>query len=175
MATDPGADETVRVRITGRGIDMERDVSVAVLPQLVSFLLGAPAVAAPGRVLEGLVPAAGGTERVTSIAEYLREKQPRTSADTLLALSGYLELIDHKRPFTREDMRRLMRAARLTEPANFPRDFAVAVTKGYIQAVTGGFQLTNSGLEAVRQPGALATPRSAAARRANRKRPDESA
>lgn len=175
MATDTRVDETVRVRITGRGIDMERDVAVALLPQLVSFLLGAPAGTAPGRAPESPASMAGGTERVTSIAEYLREKQPQTSADTLLVLSGYLELIDNKRPFTREDMRRLMRAARLAEPANFPRDFAVAVTKGYIQAVAGGFQLTNTGLEAVRQPGALAAPRGTGARRASRKRPESDA
>jgi hypothetical protein len=110
--------------------------------------------------------------------EYLREKRPQTSSDTILVLAGYLELHENRRPFGREDLRRLLRAARLPEPANFPRDVGVAVSKGYIQPFGEGFQLTNSGLDLVGHPGPLVAPRvrtTTRGRRGERVREDDEA
>jgi hypothetical protein len=104
-------------------------------------------------------------ERPVGPAEYIREKKPQTSSDTILVLAAYLELHERRRPFSRDDLRRLMRSARLPEPANFPRDLGVAVSKGYIQALDDGFQLTNTALELVGQPGPLVPSRGRTPRR----------
>lgn len=168
--------ETVRVRITGRGIDLEREIPVTWLPALMSLLFGTQeavgqatpmphtgmVTSAPGR------PAGAIPDRPTGAVEYVREKQPQTSSDTILVLAGYIEFFEHRRPFSRDDLRRVMRAARLPEPANFPRDVGVAVSKGYIQPFGDGFQLTNSGLELLGQPGPLVAPRGRAAPRSRR-------
>src|SRR5262249_23509612 len=104
-------------------------------------------------------------ERPVGAAEYIREKRPQTSSDTILVLAGYLELHERRRPFGRDDLRRLMRVARLPEPANFPRDVGVAVSKGYIQPLEDGFQLTNTALDLIGQPGPLLPARGRAVSR----------
>lgn len=160
-------EETVTIRISGRGIDLTREIGIGLLPQLMSFLFtGRGAVVEPTgirhtddttqRLVDDLV---GRMERPTGVVEYLREKRPQTSSDTILVLAGYLELHENRRPFGREDLRRLLRAARLPEPANFPRDVGIAMTKGYIQPLGDGFQLTNSGLDLIGHAGPLITPR----------------
>jgi hypothetical protein len=169
----PAEDETVRVTVTGRGIDMTREVSISLLPRLIALLVGAePTVDVTTNTIH--TEDAGihrdrrdvsEMERPVGAAEYIREKRPQTSSDTILVLAAYLELNEKRRPFGRDDLRRLMRIARLPEPANFPRDLGVAVSKGYIQPLDDGFQLTNSGLELVGEPGALVPSRGRAARR----------
>lgn len=187
MTNDKGGQgETVTVRITGRGIDLSREIDIGALPQIMSFLFSSRGPVSPpdgGRhtqIITSASPATpvGGLERPTGIVEYLREKRPQTSSDTILVLAGYLELHENRRPFGREDLRRLLRAARLPEPANFPRDVGVAVSKGYIQSFGEGFQLTNSGLDLVGHPGPLVAPRVRTAtrgRRGERAREDDEA
>jgi hypothetical protein len=160
--------ETVVVKISGTGIDLEREIAISALPRLMEFLFGSDAPPAgptaalhtqpAGRVSAPLHVA--GMERAPGIVEYLRDKRPQTSSDTILVLAGFLELHEGRRPFGREDIRRLLGAARLAEPANLPRDVGVAVAKGYIQPLGDGFQLTNSGLDLIGQAGPLVAPRS---------------
>jgi hypothetical protein len=175
--------ETVRVVITGRGVDLSREVSVALLPRLIAVIFGqADTVAAATntihtdpRAIHQVAADVSALDRPVGPVEYLREKRPQTSSDTILVLAAYLELNERRRPFGRDDLRRLMRSARLPEPANFPRDVGVAVSKGYIQPIEDGFQLTNSALELIGQPGPLLPPRgrSGRSRRPGRARDDE--
>jgi hypothetical protein len=164
--------ETIRVTITGAGIDFAREVTIDLLPRLIALLVG-PVEPAAGdtdtirteqHVIRQGAPAVSPAERPVGVAEYIREKRPQTSPDTILVLAAYLELHENRRPFGRDDLRRLMRVARLPEPANFPRDLGVAVSKGYIQPFDEGYQLTNSGMELIGQPGPLVPSRGRAAR-----------
>jgi len=172
-------DEAIVVKITGNGIDLERRIPIGLLPRLMAFLLaGEGSLDRPtslrhtGRETSTSSPLhVGGMERPVGVVEYLRDKRPQTSSDAILVLAGFLELHEGRRPFSREDIRRMIRAARLPEPANLPRDVGVAVTKGYIQPLGDGFQLTNSGLDLVAQPGPLLAPRTGSSgRRAGRGR-----
>jgi hypothetical protein len=159
--------ETVLVRITGKGIDLERRIGIDALPRLMAFLFdggGPGGLPTSSRHTFGpTAPAprlhADVADRPVGVVEYLREKRPQTSSDTILVLAGFLELHEHRRPFSREDLRRMLRVARLPEPANLPRDVGVAVAKGYIQPLGDGFQLTISGLDLVGQAGPLLAPR----------------
>lgn len=181
--TDHPNDETVRVTITGRGIDLSREIGVGLLPRLIALLFGTGEAAAlqtntihtEGRRIRDAATDVSGVERPVGPVEYLREKRPQTSSDAILVLAAYLELNEHRRPFSRDDLRRLMRSARMPEPANFPRDLGVAVSKGYIQTLGDGFQLTNSALDLVSQTGPLVAPRGARVgrtRRTTRQRED---
>jgi hypothetical protein len=164
--------ETIRVTVSGRGVDLTREVGIDLLPRLIGLLFGG---VSPGADLTNTIHT-GGTgihrsavdvspaERPVGAAEYVREKRPQTSSDTILVLAGYLELHERRRPFSRDDLRRLMRVARLPEPANFPRDVGVAVSKGYIQPLDDGFQLTNTALDLIGQPGPLVPARGRAGR-----------
>jgi hypothetical protein len=177
--------ETIVVKITGKGIDLEREIGIDALPRLMAFLFAGGAFAeapTPARHTRGptsLSPQlhVGGTDRPVGIVEYLRDKRPQTSAGTILVLAGFLELHENRRPFSREDIRRMIRAARLAEPANLPRDVGVAVSKGYIQPLGDGFQLTNSGLDLISQAGPLLAPRTSGAsgKRAGRSRGENEA
>jgi hypothetical protein len=183
-AEDPRHDETVRVTISGRGIDLTRDVNIALLPRLIALLVGSE-VSAAGPTdtihtersgLRGPGADVSALDRPVGAVEYIREKKPQTSSDTILVLAAYLELHESRRPFGRDDLRRVMRIARLPEPANFPRDIGVAVSKGYIQPLDDGFQLTNTALELIRQQGPLVVSRGRGVppRRAARSRGEES-
>jgi hypothetical protein len=175
--------ETIRVTVTGRGIDFTREIGIELLPRLIGLLVGP--VSPGGEPTNTIHTERSGirnepsdvtaTERPVGAAEYVREKRPQTSPDTILVLAGYLELHERRRPFSRDDLRRLMRIARLPEPANFPRDVGVAVSKGYIQPLDDGFQLTNTALDLIGQPGPLvpARNRTARPRRAAGARDDE--
>jgi hypothetical protein len=165
--SDDSREETVRVTVAGRGIDLSREVGVSLLPRLIALLFGtSEAVAAATNTIHTDERATAREprdvspeERPVGPVEYLREKRPQTSSDTILVLAAYLELNEGRRPFSRDDLRRLMRSARLPEPANFPRDVGVAISKGYIQPLEDGFQLTNSALELIGRPGPLVPPR----------------
>jgi hypothetical protein len=165
-------DETIVVKITGKGIDLERKLGIEALPRLMAFLLTRsaayemPVSSRHTQEATSLSPQlhGGAMERPVGVVEYLRDKRPQTSSDAILVLAGFLELHENRRPFSREDIRRLIRAARLPEPANLPRDVGVAVAKGYIQPLGDGFQLTNSGLDLVGQIGPLLAPRTRGAR-----------
>ena len=170
--------ETIVVKITGRGIDLERKLGIDALPRLMAFLLGRDAqyeMPTSSRHTREATPMSphlhvGAMERPVGVVEYLRDKRPQTSSDAILVLAGFLELHENRRPFSREDIRRMMRAGRLPEPANLPRDFGVAVAKGYIQPMGDGFQLTNSGLDLIGQAGPLLAPRTRSSSQGKRAR-----
>jgi hypothetical protein len=151
---------------------MARDVGIDLLPQLIGLLVGSPPSGANSTntihtdrgAIHRTAADVSQLERPVGVAEYVREKRPQTSSDTILVLAGYLELHEGRRPFGRDDLRRLMRIARLPEPANFPRDVGVAVSKGYIQPLEDGFQLTNTALELIGQSGPVVPGRGRAAR-----------
>lgn len=175
------APEMVRVTVTGAGIDFSREVPVGLLPRLIGLLVGRPGDVSSatntihtdtGTVHSGVAPMAA-LDRPVGPAEYVREKKPQTSSDTILVLAAYLELNERRRPFGRDDLRRLMRSARLPEPANFPRDLGVAISKGYIQPLEDGFQLTNTALELIGQPGPLVPGRAPVSRRRSGRSRDE--
>lgn len=166
---DPERDsaETVRVTVTGRGVDLTREIDIGLLPRLIALLVG-PAgtggaatntIHTEADAIHGAAGDGSAMERPVGAAEYVREKRPQTSSDTILVLAGYLELHERRRPFGRDDLRRLLRVARLPEPANFPRDIGVAVSKGYIQPLEDGFQLTNTALDLIGPPGPLVPAR----------------
>ena len=170
--SEESREELVRVTVTGRGVDLSREIGVSLLPRLIALLFGAAeSVGATTNTIHTATAGIRGadadvlpSERPVGPVEYLREKRPQTSSDTILVLAAYLELNEHRRPFSRDDLRRLMRSARLPEPANFPRDVGVAISKGYIQPLEDGFQLTNSALDLIGQPGPLLPPRGRAGR-----------
>lgn len=165
-------DETIVVKITGQGIDLERKLGIAALPRLMAFLFTRdashemPLSSRHTGEATSMSPQlhVGAMDRPIGVVEYLRDKRPQTSSDTILALAGFLELHENRRPFSREDIRRMIRAGRLPQPANLPRDVGVAVAKGYIQPLGDGFQLTSSGLELVGQGGPLLAPRTRGSR-----------
>jgi hypothetical protein len=165
--------ETVHVTVTGEGIELSRELDIALLPRLIALLVdhGREVVSDTNTIhtsragIQASDRDVSAMERPVGAAEYIREKKPQTSSDTILVLGAYLELHEHRRPFSREDLRRLMRSARLPEPANFPRDLGVAVSKGYIQPLNDGFQLTNTALELIGQPGPLVPVRGRGPRR----------
>lgn len=170
--SEPSTAEMVRVAITGKGIEFSREIDVHLLPRLLAVLVGSEpkggaatnTIHTAPQAIRGEASYVSTMERPVGAAEYIREKKPQTSSDTILVLAAYLELHESRRPFGRDDLRRLMRIARLPEPANFPRDLGVAVGKGYIQPLDDGFQLTNTALDLISQPGPLVPARGRAPR-----------
>ena len=133
MPTPGEADgETIVVKITGKGIDLERKLGIDALPRLMAFLFSGEGAIRDAGVIATYTTGysmsphlhVGAMERPVGAVEYLRDKRPQTSSDTILVLAGFLELHENRRPFSRDDIRRMIRAGRLPEPANLPRDSA---------------------------------------------------
>src|SRR5687767_9868141 len=93
--------EIIVVKITGKGIDLERTLGIGVLPRLMAFLFTgeAPTLSRHTGTVTAMSPPlhVGAMDRPVGVVEYLRDKRPQTSSDTILVLAGFLELHENRR------------------------------------------------------------------------------
>lgn len=148
------------VTIEGEGISIKQQISSDLLPSLLALILGQPITkishldATPSQV--GVVASTKMPRRTgLSVVEYLNDKAPKSIPDTILVLGRYSEIHEGKEEFTKDDIRKLMRSARIPDPANFNRDFGISLSRAYIQSVDDGktFHVTQTGITILANPG----------------------
>lgn len=119
---------TYEFRLTGGGVAVERQVSEAQALQIVSLVMGGEP--AP-RAASTAPPSSRATHRgslATTVGEYLDEVEAKRNPDKIVAIGAFL--VDHlgKESFTREEVKAQFQHAGGTPPANFARDFSLAVS-----------------------------------------------
>jgi len=87
-----------------------------------------------------------------AIREFLNTSSAKRNPDKITAIAIYLR--DHldRETFSRDDVKGLFRKAGEPVPGNYARDFAVAVSSGWIAEdhnTSGEYYVTNSGEEAL--------------------------
>jgi hypothetical protein len=144
------SDETFTVSVTGAGVDIKREVSVARLTLIMSVVMGSDPP--QGGVLQG--PSASESSKSTkvSLREFLDETKAATKPDQIVAIGHYISAHEGKDTFSRDDIKARFQSARERLPANFPRDFNTAISKAMIaedHLKAGQYYVTKKGLQAV--------------------------
>ena len=173
------AREFCRVEITGPGISVSRRIALGRLPALLDHLLrdepegpsappkptarpsGTPAGSAEG------TPAAGGDRAPRGsrpgLRRYYEDKRPSTNPERIAVIARFLEVAEGRRTFGVDDLRRRFAAAGAELPRNFSRDWATAVRRGYLVALSDGhsYQVGSATRRLIDREGPALLPRSA--------------
>ncbi|WP_299324075.1 hypothetical protein [Parasphingopyxis sp.] len=91
---------------------------------------------------------AGGGVFDLALSELINEIDPKTSAETIALIALWVMETEGKESISRQDVRDRYQEARLPPPANFPRDFSTAISKGYLAPIKGdrnSFYVTRTG------------------------------
>ncbi|RCK46639.1 hypothetical protein TH30_08580 [Thalassospira profundimaris] len=90
----------------------------------------------PQAAFSAIEPGAFITSFMGSLGDLVARIQPRGFAETILIAAIWLHYRDGRGFVTRDDVRRVLRRQEhLRMPRNFSRDFHVAVSRGYLDAV----------------------------------------
>lgn len=142
------------VSVKGDGITVEKSVPAAVARQVMNVIMGGAALGggiAPGKQ-EAAPGTVGSASRRLSLREFLEEAQAKRNPDKVVAIAEYLLVFEEQELFTRDDVKGRFRLAGEAAPGNFPRDFAWAVTNGWIAEDVkspGSFYVTQKGRNAI--------------------------
>ena len=142
LAGDHGAAaaaEACRIEITGPGLSVTRSLPMRRLPALLDYLLRQEREPAP----PGAGPAAGDTPAADSWRQGLRayydDKRPATNPERIAVLGRFVGVAEGRTSFNKEELRRRFLSAEVPLPRNFSRDFATAVRRGYLVALSDGY------------------------------------
>ena len=157
QSTQSQPDAEFKISIVGKGVAIEKTVSAALASTIISMLM--TGAAAPGlRASSGNStvgqnePGAGGGRRRTSIREFLDDQAASRNPDKITAIAVFIEQVEGKETFSKEDVKLKFPKAGEAVPGNFTRDFAWAIQSGWIAEdpqVPGSFYVTQKGHAAV--------------------------
>lgn len=151
--TDTTSDEapaTYSLVLRGKGITVEQDVSGDVAREIISLVMGGrllgrqPGVAAQA---PNIPQRSGGP---MSIREVIDDAEAKKNPQIVTVIGQYLTEHEGQERFTRADVKARFAQAGEPTPANFSRDFSLAVTSGWIaENPRNEFYVTDSGQRAI--------------------------
>lgn len=131
--------EACRIEITGPGLSVTRSLPMQRLPALLDYLLRQerePVPPMPGPAAED-TPAADSWRQ--GLRAYYDDKRPATNPERIAVLGRFVEVAEGRTSFNKEELRRRFLSAEVPLPRNFSRDFATAVRRGYLVALSDGY------------------------------------
>lgn len=138
MQQSSADEQEFSVTIVGPGVTIEKKVSAAQAGDIINLLMtGRTLSAVHGAVGKTTVfdspsNVAGVQTRRTSLREFLDDHEATRNPDKITAIGAYVEQVEGKDGFTKEDVRLKFRSAGEAPPGNFGRDFTWAVQSGWI-------------------------------------------
>ncbi len=87
-----------------------------------------------------------------SLREFLDDSKATTKPDQIVTIGHYMAVHEGKDTFSRDEIKVRFQAARERLPANMPRDFSTAISKGMIaqdHAKSGQYYVTKKGVQAL--------------------------
>ncbi len=145
LAGDHGSPpaEACRIEITGPGLSVTRALPMRLLPALLDYLLRQEQEPPPAPPTPGAGPAAEGTHAAEcwrqGLRAYYDDKRPATNPERIAVLGRFVEVAEGRTSFNKEELRRRFLSAEVPLPRNFSRDFATAVARGYLVALSDGY------------------------------------
>jgi hypothetical protein len=163
--------------LQGNGVTVEREIPESIARMIVTLVMGG---AAMSPIVGRMASSAGGTtgieapgapESRQSVREFLNQVGPKRNADTITAIAAYLKNSGQE-SFTRDQVKDYFRKAGEPSPSNYNRDFADALSTGWIaedHTNVGSYYITASGEDALRSgfPGKIRRYKKRKARKAN--------
>ena len=143
-----------KLSLDGNGITVERQVPESVARAIIALVMGgSPVIGVPMAPQTAGFP---GTRTVASgaaaqsVREYLDDTDAKRNPDKIVAVAGYLKS-QGTVSFTRDDVKQQFPKAGESIPGNYARDFALAVSTGWIaeHGNTGSFYITSKGEKAI--------------------------
>lgn len=135
--------EACRIEITGPGLSVTRSLPMQRLPALLDYLLRQEREPASPPPTPGAGPAAEDTPAADSWRQGLRayydDKRPATNPERIAVLGRFVEVAEGRTSFNKEELRRRFLSAEVPLPRNFSRDFATAIRRGYLVALSDGY------------------------------------
>jgi hypothetical protein len=151
--------DSYKLTLTGGGLTVDRDLDQATAFQVLAVVMG-------GATLPPIQSVSTGGGRVAdlprthtavgrlSLREHMDEFEPKRNPDKILAIAAYLVDVRGTETFTPDDVKKEFRSAAEPLPANYPRDWAWAVSNGWLAKADdepGEFYITQRGREALTQ------------------------
>lgn len=149
----------IEVSVSGDGISIKRNVDEHIARDIVNILMGGTAAYIPNR--SGRSQGSYDTEdrsdqsdrsRRMSLREYLDESQASRNPDKITVIGEFISEFEGRSEFSRDDIKSRFKQAGEAPPGNFGRDFAWAVSNGWVAEDTknpGAYYVTNKGREAI--------------------------
>jgi hypothetical protein len=151
VSQEPAAD-SFSVKLTGDGIQLERNIDQATALEILAVVMGRSA----GSRTQERGESASATRRSTarSIREYLDEIEAVRNPDKILGIANFLISEHGYKRVTSADIKNAFPSAGETVPANFPRDLRWAVTNGWLgedPTQRGAYYVTETGRAAIEE------------------------
>lgn len=142
------SEEKFTIKITGPGVELERQIDAAQVSAVLQIALGAAAgplspPRTPG-VLPGVLPG-------ESLREFFNRVRPKRNPDKITAIGVYLSDVKGQATFKPDEIKASFQQAGERIPGNFPRDFRWAVRNGWIAESPespGTYYVTSTGNDA---------------------------
>jgi hypothetical protein len=148
----PGDGPHYDLQLKGDGISVSRRVSQSVALQIISVAMGATDIGSGTAIQAPRTTHQPRSGQVIAIREFLNNSSAKSNPDKITAIAIYLRDHLQRETFSREDVKSLFRKAGEPVPGNYARDFALAVSSGWIAEAhdtSGEYYVTNSGQQAL--------------------------
>ncbi|MBL6935647.1 MAG: hypothetical protein ISR48_09560 [Alphaproteobacteria bacterium] len=153
MPKTENPEEEFDLRISGGGINVERKIDSKVLAAVMAAVMGAQGAsdyANPELNNTDVKPQQPNIRM--SLREYLDDVQATRKPDQIVAIGHFISHYEERPNFSRDEIRARFSTAKEPMPANFSRDFGLAVKAGMLAEVhlkQGQFYVTKTGIRAV--------------------------
>ena len=154
MARNEIPENMYNLSISGLGIDVDRMIDGQTLAGIMALVMGADKTVADVTASTGAsAPSTDGVVVKVSLREFLDEVRATRKPDQIVAIGHYITQFQGQADFSRDEVKAQFSVAREPMPANFPRDFALAVRAGMLAEVhgkQGRYYVTKTGLGAMK-------------------------
>ncbi|WP_157727427.1 hypothetical protein [Stappia sp. ES.058] len=140
--------EAFELTLSGSGISIQRKVNSATAAHIMHLVLGGTPAPGLGNAAPTGAPSAS-SEAPVSLREYLDEVNASKKPDQIVAIGHFMSLHEGLTAFSKDDIKSRFSLAKEPMPANFPRDFNLALKSGAIAPAhqnAGYFYVTKSGI-----------------------------
>lgn len=151
---DKNTEEKVKITLDGAGITYAAKIS----PLIATSVLRLCVSVTSQENKDLIIPTILGTEPMPgeekfSLGEYVNKYQPTTYPEKIIAIAAYQKELKGREVFSPEDIRPLFRTIGDVPPANFGRDFRIALANSWIAPDDNNpnaFYITSIGLKALK-------------------------
>ncbi len=152
-AMDPTKEEPLatpyELILEGNGISLKRRLSEATALRVIGVVMGTGG--APTGAGRTPTPPASSGIPATSLREYLDGTEAKGNPEKIVAIGQFLIESGVSQVFSRDDIKSRFRDAGERPPANFARDFGLAISAGWIAedlSTRGQYYITKTGANA---------------------------
>ena len=144
--------EKVIITLRGAGIAFDAKISPIIAADILKLSLAAEREDAGSGITAQAISDITDKREKVSLGEFVHQHEPTTYPEKVLAIAAYLKEFRTRESFSPEDIRPLFRTIGDVPPANFGRDFRIAISNSWVapdDRDPNAFYVTSIGLKAL--------------------------